>query len=93
MCFFPLAALTTAQVTCFFNVPSTYLTSPTSARLSWIKILQQENRLLIVMGIPRDASIAESSGVWKCIFRNSTVRSALVDKKHYRADDCCIFAE
>jgi hypothetical protein len=45
------------------------------------------------MGTPRDASRAESSGVWMCIFRNSTIRSALVDKKYYRADDCCIFAK
>jgi hypothetical protein len=62
----PLAALTTAQVTCFY-VPSTYLTSPTQARLAWIKTLQQENRLFVIMGIPHDASIAESSGVWMCI--------------------------
>jgi hypothetical protein len=88
----PLAALTTAQVTCFC-VPCTYLTSPTSARLSWIKTLQQENRLLIIMDIPRDASVDGSSGVWMCIFRNNTFRSALVDKKYYRADDCCIFSE
>ena len=45
------------------------------------------------MGIPRDATIAESSGVWMCIFRDSTVKSALVDKKYYRADDCCVFVE
>jgi hypothetical protein len=89
---FPLDAITTAQVTCF-SVPSTYLTSPTSARLSWIKSLQQQDRLLIIMGIPRDASIAESSGVWMCIFCDSTLKSALVDKKYYRANDCCIFAE
>jgi hypothetical protein len=90
--FFPLGAHTTAEIPCFY-VPSTYLTSPTSARLSWMKTLQQENRLLIIMGIPRDASITESSGVWICIFRDSTIRPALVDKKYYRADGCCIFAE
>ena len=89
---FPLAALTTAKVTCFY-VPSTYLTSPSSARLTWIKSLQQQDRLLIIMGIPRDATIAESSGVWMCIFRDSTVKSALIDKKYYRADDCCVFVE
>jgi hypothetical protein len=89
---FPLAALTTVQVTCFY-VPSTYLTSSTSARLSWIKSLQQQDKLLIIMGIPRDASIPESSGVWMCIFCNSYIKSALVDKKYYRANDCCIFAE
>jgi hypothetical protein len=88
----PLAALTTAKVTCFY-VPYTYVTSPPAARLEWMKTLQQVNRLLIIMGIPRDASIAESSGVWMCIFRDSEVRSALVDKKYYRADDCCVFAE
>ncbi len=88
----PLAALTTAQVTCFY-VPSTYLTSPTSARLAWIQTLQQQDRLLIIMGIPRDATIAESSGVWMCVFCDSTVKSALVDKKYYRANDCCVFSE
>ena len=88
----PLAALTTAKVTCFY-VPSTYVTSPTQARLAWMQTLQQNDRLLIIIGIPRDASIAESSGVWMCIFRNSSVRSAPVDNKYYRADDCCVFAE
>jgi hypothetical protein len=88
----PLAALTTALVTCFY-VPCPYLTSPTQARLEWIKSLQQENRLLIIMGIPREASIAESSGVWMCIFRDTATRSALVDKKYYRANDCCVFAD
>ena len=89
---FPLAALTTAKVTCFY-VPSTYLTSPTSARLAWIKSLQQQDRLLIIMGIPREASISESSGVGMCIFRDSLVKSALVDTKYYRAMACCVFAE
>jgi hypothetical protein len=88
----PLAALTTAQVSCFY-VPCAYIFSPTSARLAWIKTLQQNNRLLIIMGIPRNATIAETSGVWVCIFRNSSLRSALVDKKYYRNEDCCVFAD
>ncbi len=45
------------------------------------------------MGIPCDATIAESSGVWMCVLRYSTVKSALVDNKYYRANDCCVFVE
>jgi hypothetical protein len=65
----PLALLTEAQVVCYY-VPASDVTSPMSARLAWMKQLKEDNKLLLIMGIPKQASIAESSGIWFCVFRD-----------------------
>jgi hypothetical protein len=37
--------------------------------------LKEDNRLLLVLGIPKEASIAESSGIWFCVFRDPPLRA------------------
>ena len=88
----PLAVLTEAQVVCYY-VPASYVTSPTSARLVWMKQLKEDNRLLLVMGIPKQASIAESSGIWFCVFRDSALRALHSRIEYYQDDNCVVFAE
>jgi hypothetical protein len=70
----PLAVLTESQAVCY-SVPASYVSSPTSARLAWMKQLKEDNRLLLIMGIPQRASIIESSGIWSCVFRDKALRA------------------
>jgi hypothetical protein len=88
----PLAVLTEALVVCYY-VPASYVTSPTSARLVWMKQLKEDNRLLLIMGIPKQASIAESSGIWFCVFRDPALRALHVRLEFYQDDNCVVFAE
>jgi hypothetical protein len=69
----PLPVIAKAQVV-FYYVPASYFTSPTSVRLVWMKQLKKNNRLLL-MGIPKHASIAESSGNLLCIFRDPALKA------------------
>ena len=70
----PLAVLTEVQVVCYY-VPASCVSSPTSARLAWMTKLKEDNRLLLIMGIPKQASIAESSGIWFCVFKTQALRA------------------
>jgi hypothetical protein len=88
----PLAALTEAQAVCYY-VPASYVSSPTAARLSWMQQLKNDHRLLLIMGIPKRASIAESSGIWFCIFRNKAMRALHSRMEYFQEDNCVVFAE
>ena len=88
----PLAALTEAQAVCYY-VPASYVSSPTAARLSWMQQLKNDHRLLLIMGIPKRASIAESSGIWFCIFRNKAMRALHSRIEYFQEDNCVVFAE
>jgi hypothetical protein len=81
-----------AQVVCYY-VPASYVSSPTAARLAWMTQLKEENRLLLVMGIPKQASIAESSGIWFCVFRNKALRALHSRMEYFQEDNCVVFAE
>jgi hypothetical protein len=88
----PLAVLTEVQVVCYY-VPASYVSSPTSARLAWMTRLKTENRLLLIMGIPKQASIAESSGIWFCVFRTPELRALHSRMEYFQEDNCVVFAE
>jgi hypothetical protein len=83
----PLAVLTEAQVVCYY-VPASNVTSPTSARLAWMKVLKEDNRLLLVMGIPKQAYITESSGICFAYFVTQLSRI-----EFYQDNNCILFAE
>jgi hypothetical protein len=87
----PLAVLTEALVVCYY-VPASYVSSPTSARLVWMRQLKEDNRLLLIMGIPKQASIAESSGIWFCVFRDPALRALHSCIEFYQDDNCVVFA-
>ncbi len=83
----------TEAIVVYYNVPASYVTSPTSARLVWMKQLKEDNRLLLIMGIPKQASIAESSGIWFCVFRDPALRALHSRLEFYQEDNCVVFAE
>ncbi len=58
-----------------------------------MKQLKEDNRLLLIMGIPKEASIAESSGIWFCVFRDPALRARHVRLEFYQVDNCVVFAE
>ncbi len=88
----PLAVLTQVQVVCYY-VPASYVSSPTSARLAWMTRLKEENRLLLIMGIPKQTSIAESSGIWFCVFQTQQLRALHSRMEYFQEDNCVAFAE
>ncbi len=87
----PLVVFAKVQVV-FYYVPASYFTSPTSARLVWMKQLKKNNRLLLIMGIPKHASIAESSGNLLCIFRNPALKTLHSRIEFYQHDNCVVFS-
>jgi hypothetical protein len=88
----PSAVLTETQVVRLY-VPASYVTSPTSARLAWMRQLKDNNRLLLVMSIPKQAAIAESSGIWFCVFRDQALRALHSRIEYFKEDNCVVFAE
>jgi hypothetical protein len=58
-----------------------------------MKELKEDNRLLLVMGIPKQASIAESSGIKCCVLRDLALRALYSRIEFYQDDNCVIFAE
>ena len=55
--------------------------------------LKEENRLLLIMGIPKQASIAESSGIWFCVFQTQELRDLHSRMEYFQEDNCIVFAE
>jgi hypothetical protein len=45
------------------------------------------------MGIPKQASIAESSGIWFCVFRDQALRALHSRMEYIQEDNCVVFAE
>ena len=45
------------------------------------------------MGIPKQASIAESSGIWFCVFRTPELRALHSRMEYFQEDNCVVFAE
>ena len=58
-----------------------------------MKQLKEENRLLLIIGIPKQASKAESSGIWFCVFRDPALRALHSRLEFYPEDNCVVFAE
>ena len=45
------------------------------------------------MGIPKQASIAESSGILFCVFQTQALRALHSRMEYFQEDNCVVFAE
>jgi hypothetical protein len=55
--------------------------------------LKVDKRLLLIMGIPKQASIAESSGIRFCVFRDPALMALHSRIEYYQDDNCVVFVE
>jgi hypothetical protein len=77
----PLAVHFAEQVVCC-HVPGHYVTNAPTARMTWLKQLQAEGRLMLIVGLPRGPTGRRC--MWLIIFKNKQHRDRMT-RPHARS--------
>ena len=69
-----MAVLYAHHVVCC-HVPGHYVTSGPAPRMEWLRLLQNQGRLLVIAGLP--AGPMGRRCIWLCIFRSAALRQLM----------------
>jgi hypothetical protein len=85
----PLACMFAEAAVCC-HIPGMYITCPATPRAVWLKSLHEHGRVLHILGLPREPSSTEGSGLWLCIFPSREARDQAI-RPAYTLHDSVVY--